>query len=1038
MVEKDATSPAAGVFAKLVAALLGLAVPTAVGAGLWTKVTSHWVGSILLLVVYWLAMGLVALATGVGGALKAAWVPRLAGAVDSAVMAAVYRHRAHYLRQLGDSVRDVETLGLPTQATHILRLQEVYVDVSLAARPLQDTSAEPFVGRLSAPGQGKTLDAVLAANEHRAYAVIGGPGSGKTTLMRHTASELCQHAARRRPLPVLMYLRDHLAVILADSGMAAGGLGAVATEAGWLHGKIPAAWLARQLDRGGCLIMLDGLDEVAGEADRRKVVAWVNRQTERYPRNDFVITSRPAGYLSNPLGKADVLQVRRLTVEQISVFLHGWYYAINCRAMDDSGERVRARSTREADDLLARLRGEPALFDLAANPLLLTMIATVHRYRGALPGSRAALYGEMCQVLLHRRQEAKGLTDPDASLRGEQKEYVVRVLALRMVRDRLRDLPAKQVHQTVRSALAQVSSKVGPEQFLADVHRSGLLVERENGVYSFAHLTLQEYLAAAQIRELQRVDLLAESVDDPWWRETILLWAAGDDATPVVNACLRKGTVRSLALAFDCADQARGIDARVRQELEDLLKDTETTDPERQRLITAIKVSRALSETIWLGESAAMIARPVSKVIYSLFVRDQGKLGLHYPPEHVSADSSASDAPAVGMWMSDAARFVVWINSLFDDGTAFRLPTWAELSDPASCMVGELARHTAWTQQGSALNLYRSVGVPDPYQPTETVVQQARTSAHLQTPARVALLLAVMLPLALAAARRLSVDSSKAESFELATGVAHRLTGLLVRNPELVGDLQSVYDLDLDLRGGYIEGLAGDLIGRSIPDGLPHALVRSELVAVHLVTELLRGTLARGLEGKRGPDDLVEDLLRDVQDPDGAGPVALRTQLAAYYLTLLRWTPASRKYKDGQLLENFETLQTSAAMPSAQITPTSSQDLRSLLDQAEQSLLTQLSVLQHGRPKAMLELILGIVQRVRELVEPVLERAKPYDPVGLAAARTGLAAAILAAVDLGIADIGDLLARALNALVALYARDIGQPAPNEVLLLVRA
>ncbi|MEU7661934.1 hypothetical protein AB0B60_26120, partial [Streptomyces lincolnensis] len=33
-----------------------------------------------------------------------------------------------------------------------------------------------------------------------------------------------------------------------------------------------------------------------------------------------------------------------------------------------------------------------------ANPLLLTMIANVHRYRGQLPGSRAELYAEMCDA----------------------------------------------------------------------------------------------------------------------------------------------------------------------------------------------------------------------------------------------------------------------------------------------------------------------------------------------------------------------------------------------------------------------------------------------------------------------------------------------------------------------------------------------------------------------------------------------------------------------------------------------------------------
>ena len=40
---------------------------------------------------------------------------------------------------------------------------------------------------------------------------------------------------------------------------------------------------------------------------------------------------------------------------------------------------------------MRRLKQAPALYDLTVNPLLLTMIANVHRYRGTLPGSMRAL-----------------------------------------------------------------------------------------------------------------------------------------------------------------------------------------------------------------------------------------------------------------------------------------------------------------------------------------------------------------------------------------------------------------------------------------------------------------------------------------------------------------------------------------------------------------------------------------------------------------------------------------------------------------------
>jgi predicted NACHT family NTPase len=65
------------------------------------------------------------------------------------------------------------------------------------------------------------------------------------------------------------------------------------------------------------------------------------------------------------------------------------------------------RAETAADDLLRRLDGAPGLYALTVNPLLLTMIAIVHRYCGALPGSRADLYGQICQAMLWQRQEAR-------------------------------------------------------------------------------------------------------------------------------------------------------------------------------------------------------------------------------------------------------------------------------------------------------------------------------------------------------------------------------------------------------------------------------------------------------------------------------------------------------------------------------------------------------------------------------------------------------------------------------------------------------
>ena len=434
-----------------------------------------------------------------------------------------------------------------------------------------------------------------------ALAVIGAPGCGKTTLLQYLALAFAQNRQRKLKLsayvPVLLFLREHIKTIADEEPPHLAELvqAYFADAKRYPDLKPPSGWFAMQLRRGHCLVMLDGLDEVAQQNQREKVSTWVNEQIRLYPRCPFILTSRPQGYSSAPLDKVHVLSVQPFNYPQVIRFVHDWYLENEILSTGKNDSGVRQQAKRGAQDLLERLRGLPALHELTVNPLLLTMIAMVHRYRGQMPGRRIELYTEICDVLLGHWRKAKGIQD---SLTAAQKRVALQPLAAAMMKGRLRQIDATAAIAVMAEPLQSVNVQgKDADDFLPDVQASsGLLQESELGEWRFAHLTFQEYLAAAYFVEYGEELNFAEWVDDSWWHETLRLYAAQSNATALVRACLGKDTVPALSLAADCLDEAKQLDADVRQTLEQkLIADLESDDPARRKLAAEVKLHRWLS-----------------------------------------------------------------------------------------------------------------------------------------------------------------------------------------------------------------------------------------------------------------------------------------------------------------------------------------------------------------------------------------------------------------------------------------------------------
>ena len=632
-----------------------------------------------------------------------------------------------YTQSLMYEYRDFKTQGLRTRGPFVLDLEKVFVPLRVAPDSL-DRIPSALIRDADARSNLQIWD-VLAVQQptFRRLVIIGAPGSGKSTLLEHLTLTYAQRRQRRyhpkapKLLPVLLTLRELREAIAQQPALNLATLWEQQPTVQDL--KPPPRWLQTQLQRGRCLVMLDGLDEVADPEQRQVVSRWVDHQIQAYPTVRFIVTSRPHGYRTAPLSKAGaLLEVKPFTIIQVQQFIQNWYLQnelMSRLGKDDPG--VRLMADRKAADLIDRIRRNPPLAAMATNPLLLTMIATVHCFRGALPGRRVELYAEICDVLLGRRQDAKGM---DGSLTAGQKKSVLQVLALNRMRHRSEECSIVTGGLVIQQQLDAVAGNaLYPEEFLQYIETgSGLLVEERAGIYKFAHRSFLEYLAAVQIKELKQDMLLTRNIDDPWWEETIRLYAAQQDASDIVWAALQRQTVESLSLAYDCMRESLSMsDRSVRQELATTLEQgLESTDGDLFRLAVEVQLSRRLKALLRVDDRTDLDGTLIAQADYQLFIDEMRQAGNNHHPDHWQGDRflpETSQDPIQGIRAQDAEAFCAWLtyrcgnlgdlylegdSSVFVGDSRIRIPTVEE----AQAYPVSSSRGIYWCQGDRGLVLH--------------------------------------------------------------------------------------------------------------------------------------------------------------------------------------------------------------------------------------------------------------------------------------------------------------------------------------------
>ncbi|HEY1351668.1 MAG TPA: NACHT domain-containing protein [Ktedonobacteraceae bacterium] len=688
------------VSALVLALAAGLGVPTGIIAVSTHFVTEHPWWSLIIMLVFVVVVCVVYAAAKLWQRLEGQLLDALAEQVKQAIRRKLAGYDRRYRHYVINQHRDFDMKGLTLQGSFPLGLDQIFIELSIDPTTRREMSAS-LLPQLLREGGHTIWDYLTSeALARRLLVVAGPPGSGKTALLEHIALRLVtSEQTQRLPAslsskwPLLLYLRDHAQAI---HDHACKGTPYHLQEALLDHLRLrhqplpPPGWVERILDRGNFLVMLDGLDEVANVQVRQEVVNWVRGQVIAHSQNRFLVTSRPGGYRDNPLEGVALLEVCPFTPQQVEHFIDKWYLADETMRKQKRDAGVERRARAKAEDLLQQLHETPALLDLTANPLLLSMIVNVHRYggRGKLPEKRVDLYEDICKVFLGKRQEARRQELP---LRHDQMQLVLESLAYFMLQRGTRDIRPVDAQLIIADPLKRVGVELTAEQFLKMVENvSGLLLERESGVYCFAHETFEEFLAATYITKNQLKHELISKIEDVWWQETIRLCCALSDATLIIAACLadERPSLSALLLALDCLKDALEVQPEVRERLTRTLEQgLEDTDIERRHLAAEVLLTRRLREMAYLNNRGTFVSTSyITCAEYQLFLDQQREQGNYYQPDHWTAYHFApgkARSLVLGVRASDAEEFCNWLSRRENGPWRYRLPYSDELDERA-------------------------------------------------------------------------------------------------------------------------------------------------------------------------------------------------------------------------------------------------------------------------------------------------------------------------------------------------------------------
>ncbi|MDJ0658556.1 MAG: NACHT domain-containing NTPase [Crocosphaera sp.] len=414
-------------------------------------------------------------------------------------------------------------------------LEKIYTQTSFYLEPsyqrwlevsdLERSLAKADGLRLSAPHSNTVFDLELVTKQDK-LVILGKPGAGKTTFLQYLALQCSQRKYRQDLIPCFIQLRTEweqgdeevidLQSYLLDYGK----------NCGLSHQQSQIL-----LEAGKFLLLLDGLDEVP-QQHREILCKNIQVFSQTFYKNSLIITSRNSAQQFHFRGFTYV-EMADFEHNRIQDFVQKWFVVTS---------KNKTEGKRKAEQFLEELNSpeNEAIRELAVTPILLNLLCSVFKERARFPRQRAKLYEAGLDILLQRWDRCRGIERDDFyhDLPLLDKRKLLSKIAAVTFSEGHYFFEGREIQEIIEDYLCHhcnfkedmESLWLTSEAVLKSIEiQHGVLVERAKDIYSFSHLTFQEYFTARYIIASDRNNLdkrltdLAQKIADESWREIILL-----------------------------------------------------------------------------------------------------------------------------------------------------------------------------------------------------------------------------------------------------------------------------------------------------------------------------------------------------------------------------------------------------------------------------------------------------------------------------------------------------------------------------------